>query len=84
MIDGAGNDVSGGQFFATIEVRHEACAIGQLECRPFAAKGFGYEKRFGVRVVKASRMKLVEFEIRDRAACAPSHGYAVPARPVGV
>ena len=45
--------------------------------RPFAAQGFGDQKAFGLRVVQAGRVKLVELQIRHSAARAPGHGNTI-------
>src|SRR5450830_1617513 len=84
MVDGAGDDVARGQFGARVEALHEAFAIRQFQVCTFAAQGFGDQETFGLRVVQAGGVELVEFQVGHPAARAPGHGDAVATGAVGV
>ncbi|MCY1422382.1 hypothetical protein D9M71_380590 [compost metagenome] len=84
MVDGPGDDVSWGQFGPWIEALHEALAVGQLQVGTFASQGFGDQEALGLRVIQASRVELVEFQVRHPAARAPGHGDAIAAGAVRV
>ncbi len=77
VVDGAGDDVSGGQLGAGIETGHEALAVGQQQARPLATQRLRDQKRPCLRVIEAGRVKLHEFHVGHTASGAPGHGDAV-------
>src|SRR5690625_3941714 len=84
MVDGAGDDIAWRQLGASIEARHETIAIRQQQSPPFASHRFADQKRFGLWVIQAGRMKLIELHVGDTAAGAPRHGDAVAGRAVWI
>ena len=84
VVDGAGDDVPGGEFGALVEVLHEALAGGQAQQTALAAQGLGDEEALRVRMEQAGRMELVELHVRDPASGPPGHGDAVAGAAVGI
>ena len=63
---------------------HELKAIHCLEHAALAADCFADQERFRFGMIKAGRMKLNEFHVRDGRARAIRHGYAVAGRNVRI
>jgi len=74
----------GRELGAFVVARHEALAVGKLQQPAFAAHRLGNQERLRVGMEEARGMELDEFHVRDRSACAPPHGDAVPGGGVGV
>ena len=78
VVDGAGDDIAGGEFGALVEAGHEAVTVGQQQAPPLAAQGLGDQKGPCLRVIEAGGMKLHELHVGYSATCAPGHGDAIP------
>ena len=83
-VDGAGHDVARGEVFERVVAFHELPPLFVDENPALAAHRLADEKRFGLRVEQAGRVKLHEFHVADRGAGAPGHGHAVPRSDVGI
>ena len=84
MVDGAGDDIARRQLGALVKTVHKALAVGQQQFAAFTAYRFGNQERFGLRVVQAGGVELVEFHIGHPAAGTPGHGNAIAGGTVGV
>jgi hypothetical protein len=76
-VDGPGDDVAGRERPERMDVLHELDAVHRFEHAPLAADGFADEKRLGLGMIQAGRMKLDELHVGDRHARAVGHGNAV-------
>ena len=76
-IDRSGHDIPWCEFRALIMGRHEACAVRQFEDAAFTPYRFRNQKRFGMCMIEAGRMKLDEFHISHPATGAPAHGNTI-------
>ena len=84
VVDGTGHDVAWGQFATRIKLWHKAGAIGEQQPATFPAYGLGDQEGFGLGVIQAGRMELVEFQVGDPATGAPGHGDAITGGGIGV
>ena len=73
MIDGAGNDVTRGQFTPGVKVRHKAGAIRAFQIRAFTAQGFRQQEVARLGMEQGGGVKLIKLEVRHPAASAPGH-----------
>ncbi len=84
VVDGPGHDVPGGQLGPFVETVHEAGAIRQFQHAALAANRLGDQERFGLGMVQAGGVELVEFHVGHPAAGPPGHGNAITGGSVGV
>ncbi len=84
VVDGAGDDVAWRQLAPRVKTLHEGRAVGQAQDPAFAADGLGNEEGFGLRMIEAGGMELVELHVGHAAAGAPGHGDAVAGGGIGV
>ena len=83
-VDRPGHDVAGGQFALGMGVLHETLAATIDQNAAFASNRLGNEKRFDRGMVKAGRVELNEFHVRDHGTCPPGHCHSVAGRDIGV
>lgn len=76
-LDGAGDDVAGGEFEAGVVVVHEASAEVIAEGGAGAAEGFGKEESLELGVGEGGGVKLHELEVLGSGADAVGEGDAV-------
>ena len=84
MVDGAGDDVTRRQFGTGIEAGHKACPVGQFQYTALATHRLGNQKAFGLGMIQAGRMELVELHVGHAATCAPGHGDPVAGGEIGI
>ena len=86
VVDGAGDDVAGGEAAARVVVVHEFRPVGPLQDGPFAADGFGNEEGLGVQpgIVEGRGVELDELHVLQVALGAVGHGDTVSRSDDGV
>ena len=77
MVNGPGNNVPGREFRPFIKPVHKSTAIRQPEHATFAPNRLGNQEGFGVRVVQAGGVELVELHVGNTATGPPGHGNSV-------
>ncbi len=77
IVDCPGDDISRGQIFELVIVRHEGVAVTPLKYRSLTAHGFGNQERLGVRVIEGGRVELHEFHVDDSCAGPPTDRQSV-------